>query len=167
MGSTNRAERWASVLNDLGETPRRQLADPPTSTNPGRVAAARERAQGLGGGHISHVRPSLLGLAFDFATWQSGFPKLLFAVSCFRQLAICFPVITRSCLIRLEIRCFRFPPPPPPRLPAGTPPRARASARACVRARPDWVQPHSSYARAVPLRRTASPPRATRVAGRV
>ena len=41
---------------------------------------ARERAQGLGGGHISHVRPSLRGLAFDFASWQSGFPKLLFTV---------------------------------------------------------------------------------------
>ena len=40
----------------------------------------RQAAQGLGGGHVSHVRPSLRGLAVDFATWQNGFPKLLFLV---------------------------------------------------------------------------------------
>ena len=64
---------------------------------------ARERAQGLGGGHVSHVRPSLRSLAFDFASWQSGFLKALFTV--FRSLwsQILFPVITRSSLNRREI----------------------------------------------------------------
>jgi hypothetical protein len=41
---------------------------------------ARQAAQGLGGGHVSQVRPSLLCLGLDFATWQNGFPKLLFLV---------------------------------------------------------------------------------------
>ncbi len=44
---------------------------------------AREGAQGPGGGHVSHVRPSLRCLAFDFASWQSVFPNVLFAVFCF------------------------------------------------------------------------------------
>jgi hypothetical protein len=39
---------------------------------------ARQRPQGLGDGHVSHVRPSLRRLAFDFASWQTVFPKVLF-----------------------------------------------------------------------------------------
>jgi len=39
--------------------------------------------RGVGGGHVSHVRPSLRDLGFGFASWQSVFPKVLFAVFCF------------------------------------------------------------------------------------
>jgi hypothetical protein len=73
---------------------------------------ARHRPQGLGGGHVSRVRLSLLSGGFDFATWQDGFPKVLFRVFWFRCVGIRFPVIPRSCLIRTEVRGFRFPPPP-------------------------------------------------------
>jgi len=73
---------------------------------------ASQRTQGLGGGHVSHVRPSPRRLAFDFASWQSVFPNVLFLVFCFHYLRIWFPVITCSCAKRHEIRCFRFPPPP-------------------------------------------------------
>jgi hypothetical protein len=41
---------------------------------------AGQAAEGLGGGRLSHVRPSLSCLGFDFAIWQTGFPKLLFLV---------------------------------------------------------------------------------------
>jgi hypothetical protein len=74
---------------------------------------AGQRAQGLGGGRLSHVRPSLRHLVFDFATWQNGFPKVLFLVFWFRCIGIRFPVIPRTCPIRIEIFGFRFPPPPP------------------------------------------------------
>lgn len=33
---------------------------------------ARQAAQGLGGEHVSHVRPSLLCLGLDFATCDGG-----------------------------------------------------------------------------------------------
>ena len=49
----------------------------------------------LGGGHVSHIRPSPRSLGSDFATWQSVFPNVLFLVFCFRELGIRFPTITR------------------------------------------------------------------------
>jgi hypothetical protein len=83
---------WASsprrarpVRQSLGAPPMaEELQDGPRQLTRFGMPRARKNlagqaAQGLGGGRLSHVRPSLLRLGGGFATWQNGFPKLLYS----------------------------------------------------------------------------------------